>query len=513
MVGAGKGSATACGGNITVAAGPRREDWVGMADKSKAPGGRDRSSANYHQSFMAYIDPGGGKQHVAQARGVTFDAAGNVYVAGGTTDFATTKPDRSYGNTDHGVRGAFRPKQVFIAKYGPDGRRHWLTEIGGGGYDRAYAVATNGKDVVVAGRAGPGFHTTSGVYQSAFGGDVPDQRAAYGPQDGFVSKLNPADGSLRWSTYVGGVSGSFLRDATIDREGRVYLAHAHIENARGEPMGGRLNGPNGVSQLSADGKTMLWSRWIGNAGSAHPGQPSVHVNESATMVTFACYGNSSAPTTPGAYQENYQGNGKPNLYIAKFDVSGDTPRMIAATFFGGAGAWAFETHNMTVDRAGHVIIASAADPTNPLEVTPDAYQRSPAPGKYAAYIIRLSPDLKRLDYATWFSGARAGKITSFEGVGIGPEGQVVIGGASSQPDLPTTDGSRYRGGNQCAIVTVWSPDLTQLEFCSYVTGGRGRGGGRAAAIAPDGSIACAGAEGEGHRQSKAFVAMWRRTGS
>ena len=101
------------------------------------------------QEFVTYLG-GAAFEH---ARDLAYDAAGNLYVAGGTgsNDFPHTL-GMSAGGVD-----------VFVAKYDPTGALLWAHRFGGSGYDRAYAleIAPDG-GVVVAGRAGTGFPADPG---------------------------------------------------------------------------------------------------------------------------------------------------------------------------------------------------------------------------------------------------------------------------------------------------------------------------------------------------------------
>jgi len=99
------------------------------------------------------------------------------------------------------------------------------TYLGGPNYDRAYAVEVDQDGCVyIAGRAGPGFPATAGAIQPNFGGDiVSGPSAAYGKQDGFITKLASDGSRLIWSTYFGDDVAGFIRDLDIDLAGDVYV--------------------------------------------------------------------------------------------------------------------------------------------------------------------------------------------------------------------------------------------------------------------------------------------------
>ena len=169
---------------------------------------------------------GSGSLKWEQARDVVTDSRGNMIIVGGTPspDYPTTPGayDRSFasGGSSLGNAGAM---DVFITKLSPDGQLIWSTYLGGPNYDRAYAVEVDGADnVIVAGRAGDGFPTTSGVAQRNFSGDR-SPNSLYGSQDGFVSKISADGRNLLWSTYFGGPGLGFIRDIDVDNNGNVLI--------------------------------------------------------------------------------------------------------------------------------------------------------------------------------------------------------------------------------------------------------------------------------------------------
>jgi hypothetical protein len=65
------------------------------------------------------------------------------------------------------------------------------------------------------------------VAGNAFSADFPMKKplqgALSGPQDGFISKLNPTGTALLYSSYLGGTGYEFVEDLAVDRQGQVYI--------------------------------------------------------------------------------------------------------------------------------------------------------------------------------------------------------------------------------------------------------------------------------------------------
>ena len=216
-------------------------------------------------------------------RDVATDSAGNIFITGGT---ASSNFPVSAGSFDTSFNGNH---DVFVAKLNPSGSILWATFLGGPNYDRAYALEVDSLGFVyIAGRAGSGFPTTSGVVQPQFGGDV-TQNGAYGPQDGFVAKLSPDGSRLIWSTFFGSDGRDFIRDIDVDSSGNVYLGvsdvtrpHPHIRpGAFQTTLRGTEDGV--VAKLSSDARSVVWASYFGGSGD-DGGAPSVRVDCYGQMI-------------------------------------------------------------------------------------------------------------------------------------------------------------------------------------------------------------------------------------
>jgi hypothetical protein len=144
--------------------------------------------------------------------GVATDADDNVYVCG---DYG------SYGHEAIFGTDTLRPvggRDVFLVKYSPGGKYLWSRSAGGdwnsffGWGDIAYAVACDDRNnVYIAGHTGA---------MATFGDTTITAPGTH--MVGFVARYG-TDGSFHWVRQFGGGDGLDVQDATVDRQGNVFL--------------------------------------------------------------------------------------------------------------------------------------------------------------------------------------------------------------------------------------------------------------------------------------------------
>ncbi|HET9530869.1 MAG TPA: SBBP repeat-containing protein, partial [Blastocatellia bacterium] len=372
---------------------------------------------------------------------------------------------------------------------------------GGPNYDRAYALEVDSLGFVyIAGRAGSGFPTTSGVVQPQFGGDV-TQNQAYGQQDGFVAKLSPDGSRLIWSTFFGSDGRDFIRDIDVDSSGNVYLGvsdvtrpHPHIRpGAFQTTLRGTEDGV--VAKLSSDARSVVWASYFGGSGD-DGGAPSVRVDSSGNLFYLTNTNSSNAPTTANAYRRTYSGGW--DVLLAR--ISSDGTWLVYSTYLGGSALEFTETHGLDIDSSGNAYAAFSTKSAN-IPTTSTAFQRTYGgsggsgtgnntnyPGD--AFVAKISPDGTQLLAGTYLGG-RYGE--GAEGVAVDSAGNVCISGATYSDNFPLSSGALQVGlrGAADQFVVKLSSNLSQLLYSSYLGGSR-TDHGRTATIDTNGNLYVAG---------------------
>lgn len=216
------------------------------------------------QLFGTYL--GGTYDDVANE--VTVDTAGNTTIAGRTesADFPTqsaTQPVHGGGDWD-----------AFVARISAAGALEYSTFLGGSETEtvEGLAVDPSGNVYLAGSTRSVEYPTTPSAFQTSFVGGLLACEVPYGQDrncpDMFVTKLG-TDGSLHYSTFIGGLGTDEPRNIVVDALGRaVVVGYTHSYDFP-------LNAPFGTVvalRLNAIGSDLdyIISHWTpgSNAGSA-----------------------------------------------------------------------------------------------------------------------------------------------------------------------------------------------------------------------------------------------------
>jgi hypothetical protein len=167
------------------------------------------------------------------ARSVAVDSQDNVYVTGDfgvyrESDVAPPPDGLPNGKIDLGGgillsaganEGLFKD-DVFLAKYDKNGNHIWSKHFGDSSTQNATQVIVDANDeAILLGRAFGKLDFGDGVIRDAAGTD-----------DIFVAKFR-ADGTVIWSTILGGVSGDRAERMAVDSQGDVWVTGTFTETA------------------------------------------------------------------------------------------------------------------------------------------------------------------------------------------------------------------------------------------------------------------------------------------
>ena len=294
--------------------------------------------------YATYLGSGGSG---SVANSIAVDGSGNAYV-GGTTSCG---PSQASCDSFPVTTGAFQTTYngndaAFVAKLNPTGTGLlYATYLGGstltqsdGSPDAVNAIAldTSG-DAFVAGRtSSTNFPVTTGAFQTTNQNGHADEQSS-----GFVAKLNPAGGSLLYSTYLGGNYPTVVYAIQVDSSGNAYVAGNTI--ATNFPVTSdalqstnpttSTSGSGFLTELNPQGSALVHSTYFGgNNGASIDG---LSLDSSLNVYLTGSTLSTNFPVTPGAFQttntDSISGSAVASAFVSKISLGATTTKIATAT--------------------------------------------------------------------------------------------------------------------------------------------------------------------------------------
>jgi hypothetical protein len=378
---------------------------------------------------------GGSGIDVAYA--VATDKGGNAYVAGSFTGTAT------FGSTTLTSAGA---NDAFVLKVNASGDLLWVKQLGGGGTDEAFCVATDKDGNVYVGGC---FSATADLDPGAATANYTSK----GNRDAFVEKLDPS-GSLVWVATMGGSTiDEFAYGVHVDGAGNVLTTGPYMGPADFDPGAGvyNLNGSGAYIQKLDAGGHFVWANSLDNAtGYAITSDGSN--NAILTGIFWPTGPGSVTDFDPGAGTYNIASNGSNDAFVLKLLPDG---KFAWAKRIGGVAIeWAY---GVAADAQGNVYSTGSFDSLVDFD---------PGPG-----VKNLSGDvvdiyIQKLDAAgnlVW--AKRFGDHCADEGMAIALDGQNNIYTTGHFQSAVLFDAA-----TNCTLTGNYGNDLFVLKMAQEPTG-------------------------------------------
>jgi hypothetical protein len=332
------------------------------------------------------------------------------------------------------------------------------TFIGHSEDDRAFALTIDSSgDVFVAGATySPAYPTTPGAYDESYNGTG----------DVFVSKLDSNLSSLLASTWIGGGDQEGASALGIDSSGNVLVAGGTYSSDYPTTPGAYDESHNGagdvfVSKLDSNLSSLLASTFIGGVDA--DSTSALGIDSSGNVFVAGGTGSPDYPTTPGAYDESYNGTG--DVFVSKLDsnLSG----LLASTFIGGVDA--DYASALGIDSSGNVFVAGGTYSWD-YPTTPGAYYGT-FKASNDAFVSKLDNNLSSLLASTFIGGFDFDFLNALT---IDSSGNVFVAGATYSPAYPTTSGAydeTYQGVFSDVFVSKFDSNLSDLLASTLIGGG------------------------------------------
>lgn len=222
-----------------------------------------------------------------------------------------------------------------------------------------------------------------------------------------------------------------------------------------------------ISKLNPTGTELLWASYLGGTGSETP--HALITNANGELFVFGTTTSSDFPTTPGAFDTDY--NGAEDIVLTRFSATGSS--LLASTYVGGAGQdgrvqlpsflGAAFRGELRLDAAGQPILLTTTASTD-YPITPNALQTELG-GAADVAITSLNEDLSEVVWSTFLGG---GAIDTGYDMAIDENGNLVICGSAGSASFPVTEGAYqedYLGG----FVYDFTDDYTFDGFIAIVS--------------------------------------------
>ncbi len=381
---------------------------------------------------------------------IAVDTAGNVYVAGRTdsTDFPTESPFQLANS------GNF---EVFVTKLNADGSAIvYSTYLGGAGDDAALEITVD-----AAGNA----YVVGNTFSSTFPTANPLQAALAGPQDAFVSKLNPAGSALVYSTYLGGSGSELGQDIAVDDAGNAYVV-GETDSTNFPTTASPLQAANAgdsdafIAKLNPEGSALVYSTYLGGTDFERGNGIAV---DAAGNAYVSGRTNSTDFPTANPLQAAF-GGGTFDAFVTKLNPAGSA--LVYSTYLGGSEL-GFGS-DIAVDDGGNAYVTGRTRSTD-FPVTAGAFQTSKAEGGADVFVTKLSASGSELVYSTYLGGTRFDIAFT---IALDASGNAYVAGATASTDFPTANPlqAAFGGGNRDGFVTKLNANGSALVYSTYLGG-------------------------------------------
>jgi len=334
---------------------------------------------------------------------------------------------------------------VYAARLSADGRSiEYSTYLGGTNdeWNSDIAVDSTGAAYIIGVTQSTDFPTLN-----------PFQASAGGLMDLFVTKLTD-DGSLGYSTYLGGVGAEYDAHVAVDASGQAHVAgltsssNFPVANAYQPSFGGGYLDAF-LSTLNSAGNGLVFSTYLGGSDFENDGTQNrpvaLAIGPSGETVVVGSTRSTNFPTrdaVQGAFAR-----GDSDAFVTTFDAAG---QLRFSTYLGGSGG--DHADRVAVDSTGAVIVAGATMSTDfPLR---GALQTTNA-GDADVFIARIGEPLPdRTPPAIAITSPGAIDYLHTDAIAVSFSASDDDSGVASGSPSATLDGAPIAGGASIQPLTL-----------------------------------------------------------
>ena len=379
---------------------------------------------------------------VDNGQGIDIDINGNVVITGTTSSAANIAfGSNVHQSVHHGDR------DMFVAKFDPNGSLLWATYLGGPEGESANDVITDSQGNIIitgwsASSAQIAFNGQDLTYSggNTWGGDI------------VIAKFNP-NGGILWSTYRGDIDDDLGLQVKVNLNDEIFVSgwtSSPINIATpGTWQDTKVNANNTtdafLTKLDRNGN-ILWSSYYG--GQENEYGDALHIDDNGFIYLGGPTNTISGITTSGTWQNNNGGNY--DGFLTKFDANG---LRLWGTYYGGNGN--DDIYGIDVNTNGDIFITGTTSSASNI-ATANAHQETLG-GNKDAYVAQLSPQGQRI----WASYLGGNADESCYGISVFQNAQIFISGAAA-----SNTGISFGAAHQPALSAISDGFVTKFVPCS-----------------------------------------------
>lgn len=288
------GVAVDADGNILVAG-----TTYGSLDRNNSAGDGDIFLTRWTAEGVKLWTKQWGSTGEDDAGAVAADAAGNIYVTGGTDGSLDGNSNKGGYCQSLGTGETANCRDAFLTKWNANGRKAWTVQWGTTGHDSGRSVALD--------HAG-------NVYVAGYTYGTLPGNATAGQGDAFLSKWAD-DGSPVWTKQWGSSQYDWGYATALDGDGNIYvLGDTEGDMDENPNLGGELgNSDVFLTRWNADGKK-AWTKQWGSRQSDHGAAIAIN-GAGRILVSGYTYGSVDGNTPAGGINGAYG----PDIFLTIWD--------------------------------------------------------------------------------------------------------------------------------------------------------------------------------------------------
>ena len=443
---------------------------------------------DYDRTRSLVIDPvlvystwfGGESEEVILAMKV--DADGFIYVLGYSADkagFPTTPGAFQPLRAGTPTGGGLYPVDYFVSKFNPAGSALvYSTLIGGSSEEATWFYTPGGLDVDAQGRvyivgdtASVDFPVTPDAADATFALEPGNLQA-----EAFYARLR-ADGTLDYSTFIGGLRRESATGVDVDAAGNVYVVGKTASNNTTDgfvttPTAYRTTRWGGddlfVQRYSPTG-ALVYSTYFGGSQGDMTNRADIVANGDGKVTFGSDTVTGDVPTLNGFAPR--LGNSTDG-FVSQIDTDlAGTAGLLYSTYISGSNT--DHVYALDIDTAGFVYVGGESRSYTDFPVTPGAARAVNAPVGFGqepwdGFVVKLDPTKTGAASRVYTTFTGGNSFDDLKDMAVDNQGRVHLTGSTRSTDLPKIGAVQETLWQQPPYVQILNASGTAFVFSSYL---------------------------------------------